>query len=46
MQQAQRLSDRTAFLLSGELVETGDTKQIFDAPKKNETMRYVSGQFG
>ena len=46
MQQAQRISDKTAFLLSGELVEDGDTKQIFNAPQKNETLRYVSGQFG
>lgn len=46
MQQAQRLSDRTAFLLSGELVESGNTKQIFEAPQKSETLRYVSGQFG
>ena len=46
MQQARRLSDRTAFLLSGELVEADETERLFDSPEKAETKRYVSGQFG
>ena len=46
MQQARRISDRTAFFLMGELVEHGDTEQIFGAPKDDRTRGYVNGDFG
>lgn len=46
MQQAQRIADKTAFFYLGEMVEYGDTKQIFEAPKKDRTIRYISGNFG
>ena len=45
MQQASRISDRTAFFYMGELIEYGATKQIFMDPKKNQTERYISGKF-
>jgi phosphate transport system ATP-binding protein len=46
MQQAQRIADRTAFFYLGEMVEYGDTEQIFEDPKQERTARYVSGNFG
>lgn len=46
MQQAKRIADKTAFFYLGEMVEYGDTAQIFDNPQKEKTMRYVSGNFG
>ena len=46
MQQALRISDRTAFFLLGELVEYGDTEQIFSAPQNPETEKYITGRFG
>ncbi|MFB9768348.1 phosphate ABC transporter ATP-binding protein PstB [Lactiplantibacillus modestisalitolerans] len=46
MQQASRISDRTAFFLNGELIEVNDTKQIFMNPAKQETNDYISGRFG
>lgn len=46
MQQAARVSDRTAFLLGGELVEYGDTDQIFTSPKDQRTEDYITGRFG
>lgn len=46
MQQAARLSDYTAFMCQGDLVEFGETKEIFTAPKKRETEDYVTGKFG
>lgn len=46
MQQAARISDRTAFFLLGELVESGETQQIFHDPKDQRTLDYVSGRFG
>ena len=46
MQQAQRIADKTAFFYLGEMVEYGDTKQIFENPKEERTIRYVSGNFG
>ena len=46
MQQAQRIADKTAFFYLGEMVEYGDTQQIFENPKKERTIRYVSGNFG
>ncbi len=46
MQQASRVSDRTAFFLSGELIETGDTTKIFTNPDDIQTENYISGRFG
>jgi len=46
MQQASRVSDRTAFFLSGELIETDDTIKIFTNPAKEDTENYISGRFG
>ena len=46
MQQAARISDKTAFFLLGEVIEYGETQQIFSAPVKAETERYISGRFG
>ncbi len=46
MQQAVRISDKTAFFLLGELVEYGDTQQIFTMPKNEKTEEYISGRFG
>lgn len=46
MQQASRVADRTAFFFLGNLVEYGDTEQIFGAPVQEKTKAYVSGQFG
>lgn len=46
MQQAVRISDRTAFFLLGELVEYGDTEQIFSDPKEERTENYITGRFG
>ena len=46
MQQASRVSDRTAFFLSGELIETGKTTKIFTNPDNQQTENYISGRFG
>jgi phosphate transport system ATP-binding protein len=46
MQQAARVSDYTAFMYLGELVEYGPTKKIFENPEKELTERYISGKFG
>jgi phosphate transport system ATP-binding protein len=46
MQQAARVSDFTAFIYLGELIEFGETKQIFESPMKELTERYISGKFG
>ena len=46
MQQAARISDRTAFFLLGELVEVGPTAQIFSTPQDKRTEDYISGRFG
>ena len=46
MQQAVRVSDDTAFFLVGEVVEFGDTKQIFSYPKEKRTEDYITGRFG
>ena len=46
MQQAARISDRTAFFLLGELVECGDTEQIFAQPQDKRTEDYITGRFG
>ena len=46
MQQAVRISDRTAFFLLGELVEYGETNQIFSDPRDKRTEDYITGRFG
>jgi len=46
MQQAARVSDKTAFLLSGELIEFGKTEDIFTVPKDKRTEDYITGRFG
>ena len=46
MQQAARISDKTAFFLLGELVEMGDTTQLFSMPRDKRTEDYISGRFG
>ncbi len=46
MQQAARISDKTAFFLLGELVETGKTDDIFSIPKDKRTEDYITGRFG
>ena len=46
MQQAARISDKTAFFLLGEVVEYGDREQIFSMPKDTRTENYISGRFG
>ena len=46
MQQAARVADRTAFMLAGELVEVGQTQEIFTKPTDTRTEEYVTGKFG
>jgi phosphate transport system ATP-binding protein len=46
MQQAARVADRTAFMLSGKLVEVGPTEDIFTKPSDSRTEEYVTGKFG
>ena len=46
MQQAARVSDKTAFMYLGELVEFDDTKKIFTAPTMKQTQAYITGRFG
>ncbi len=46
MQQASRISDRTAFFLLGELIEYGETSQIFTNPAEKKTEEYITGRFG
>lgn len=46
MQQALRVADNTAFFLLGELIEYGDTKQLFSYPKDKRTEDYITGRFG
>jgi phosphate transport system ATP-binding protein len=46
MQQAARISDRTAFMLLGELVEVAPTKTMFTAPKDQRSEAYITGRFG
>ena len=46
MQQAVRISDRTAFFLLGELVECGGTQQMFSQPQDKRTEDYITGRFG
>ena len=46
MQQAARISDDTAFFLTGEVIEFGDTDQIFSKPENKKTEDYITGRFG
>ena len=46
MQQATRISDKTVFFLLGEIIEAGDTEQIFSMPKDKRTEDYITGRFG
>ena len=46
MQQAARISDKTAFFLLGELMEFGDTEQLFSMPRDKRTEDYITGRFG
>jgi phosphate transport system ATP-binding protein len=46
MQQAARVSQKTAFFHLGKLIEYGDTEQIFTAPRDEKTQGYITGRFG
>jgi phosphate transport system ATP-binding protein len=46
MQQAARVSDFTAFMYLGELIEFGTTKDIFENPQSELTEKYITGEFG
>jgi phosphate transport system ATP-binding protein len=46
MQQAARVSDRTVFMLSGEMVEAAPTRALFTTPSDPRTEAYVTGRFG
>ena len=46
MQQAARISDKTAFFLLGEIIEFSDTEQMFSMPKEKRTEDYITGRFG
>ena len=46
MQQASRISDKTAFFLLGEVVEFNDTEKLFTLPKDKRTEDYITGRFG
>ena len=46
MQQAHRISDKTAFFLLGEMIEFDETKNIFTKPKDKKTKDYIEGKFG
>ena len=46
MQQAVRISDKTAFFLLGEVIEYGDTEQLFSMPQNKKTEDYITGRFG
>ncbi len=46
MQQAARVSDYTAYMYLGELIEFGETDQIFIKPGRKETEDYITGRFG
>jgi phosphate transport system ATP-binding protein len=46
MQQAARISDKTAFFLLGEMVEYDDTEKIFSMPRDKRTEDYITGRFG
>jgi phosphate transport system ATP-binding protein len=46
MQQAARVSDYTAFMYLGDMVEYGDTDQVFTKPAKKQTEDYITGRYG
>ena len=46
MQQAARISDKTAFFLLGEVIEFGETETLFSVPKDRRTEDYITGRFG
>ena len=46
MSQASRISDQTAFMYLGDLIEFGDTEMIFNSPVEELTGQYISGRFG
>ena len=46
MQQATRVSDKTAFFLLGEMIEYGDTETLFSLPEDKRTEDYITGRFG
>ena len=46
MQQAARISDKTAFFLLGEVIEYGETESLFAMPKDKRTEDYITGRFG
>ena len=46
MKQADRITDKTAFFLMGELIEYGDTEQMFSMPQNKKTEDYITGRFG
>ena len=46
MQQAGRISDKTAFFLKGEIIESGETDAIFQTPRDQRTEDYITGRFG
>ena len=46
MQQAARVSDNTAFMYLGRLIEYGNTETVFSAPKNPRTLDYITGRFG
>jgi phosphate transport system ATP-binding protein len=46
VKQSARVSDRTAFFLMGEMVEIGNTGDLFTAPKDKRTEDYITGRFG
>jgi phosphate transport system ATP-binding protein len=46
MQQAARVSDRTAFMLAGEMIEIAATRALFTNPRDSRTESYVTGRFG
>ena len=46
MQQARRISDRCVFMLMGELVEVGQTAELFTNPTDERTARYIEGRYG
>ena len=46
LQQARRIADRVAFMYLGDLVELGETEQVFTAPREIRTREYIAGAFG
>jgi phosphate transport system ATP-binding protein len=46
LQQAARVSDRTAFFFVGKLVEESETRQLFTSPREERTEAYITGRFG